>query len=146
MNTFLKYGIVGAQGMKRAILAPGPVAQADAISRKQVTPLSAGFCRLEHSQEVTGGYGTSLSLGPRPEDAEIISETLLLAGLLEPQPLERFHQCCSGTAKPLRGRVFWAFGFVSTQSQGICNLLLRRSPAKSQKSSFRTATSFLSTL
>jgi hypothetical protein len=42
--------------------------------------------------------------------------------------------------------VFLTFGFVSAQSQVATNLLLRQSLAKSQKSSFRTATSFLSTL
>jgi hypothetical protein len=42
--------------------------------------------------------------------------------------------------------VFLIFGFVSAQSQGFANLLLRRSLAKNQKSSLHTAASFLSTL
>jgi hypothetical protein len=39
--------------------------------------------------------------------------------------------------------VFLGFGFVSAQSQGYSNLLLRPSLAKTQKSSLRTATVFL---
>jgi hypothetical protein len=39
-----------------------------------------------------------------------------------------------------------SFVFVSAQLQGFSNLLLRRSLAKTQKSSLLTATSFLSML
>ncbi|HEV2691957.1 MAG TPA: hypothetical protein VG347_03600 [Verrucomicrobiae bacterium] len=42
--------------------------------------------------------------------------------------------------------VFLGFGFVSAQSQGCSNLLLRQSLAKTQKSSLRTAITFLQTL
>jgi hypothetical protein len=60
--------------------------------------------------------------------------------------LERFHKCCSGVRLVEGTAVFLIFGFVSAQSQGLANLLLRRSLAKNQKSSLHTATSFLSTL
>jgi len=41
---------------------------------------------------------------------------------------------------------FLGFSFVSAQSQGFSNLLLRQSLAKAQKSSLRMATTFFQTL
>jgi hypothetical protein len=52
-------------------------------------------------------------------------------------PLERLKKYCSHSASETERAVFLVFGFVSTQSQGFTNLLLRRSLAKPQKSSLR---------
>jgi len=70
--------------------------------------------------------------------------------------LEHFQKYCSHSAERCTKAVFLVFGFrlrqgyggqvVSAQSQGFSNLLLRRSLAKTQKSSPHTATSFLSML
>jgi len=60
--------------------------------------------------------------------------------------LEHFHKCCSGADTGVREAVFLTFDIVSAQSQGYANLLLRQSLVKSQKSSLRSATSFLSML
>jgi hypothetical protein len=50
---------------------------------------------------------------------------------------ERLRKYCSHSVKGMEGAVFLVFGFVSAQSQGFANLLLRRSLAKNQKSSLR---------
>ena len=42
--------------------------------------------------------------------------------------------------------VFLGFGFVSAQAQAAAGMRLRQSLAKTQKSSFKTATLFLETL
>jgi hypothetical protein len=51
--------------------------------------------------------------------------------------LERLKKYCSHAAKRMERAVFLVFGFVSAQSQGYSNLLLRQSLAKNQKSSLR---------
>jgi hypothetical protein len=51
--------------------------------------------------------------------------------------LERFKKYCSHSAQGIERAVFLVFGVVSAQSQGLLNLLLRRSLAKNQKSSLR---------
>jgi hypothetical protein len=47
--------------------------------------------------------------------------------------LERLKKYFSHLGEWKRGAVFFGFGFVSAQSQGFLNLLLRRSLAKTQK-------------
>jgi len=59
---------------------------------------------------------------------------------------EHFQKYCSHPAVMEQGTVFLSFGFVSAQSQGFANLLLRQSLAKTQKSSLRMAALFLQTL
>jgi hypothetical protein len=51
--------------------------------------------------------------------------------------LERIKKYCSHSIERLEKAVFLFFGFVSAQSQGYSNLLLRRSLAKNQKFSLR---------
>src|SRR6476469_8995460 len=51
--------------------------------------------------------------------------------------LEHFQKCCSHSGQLCKAAVFLGFGFVSAQSQGFANLLLRQSLAKPQKSSLR---------
>jgi hypothetical protein len=58
------------------------------------------------------------------------------------QRLERFKKYYS---RP-EGAVFLSFGVVSAQLQAAAGMRLRRSLAKTQKSSLRTATLFLETL
>jgi hypothetical protein len=60
--------------------------------------------------------------------------------------LEHFHKCCSAAGIGMKRAVFLTFDFVSARSQGYSNLLPRQSLVKSQKSSLRRATSFLSML
>ena len=60
--------------------------------------------------------------------------------------LEHLHQICSSAFTTRREAVFLVFGFVSAQAQVIEDMPLRQSLAKNQKSSLRTATSFLSML
>src|ERR1700722_9655148 len=60
--------------------------------------------------------------------------------------LGHFHKCCSDAAQAPEGAVFLVFGFVSARSQAHLGMLPRQSLAKNQKSSLRTATSFLSML
>ena len=50
---------------------------------------------------------------------------------------ERLKKSCSHSGKRIPEAVFLVFGFVSTQLQGLLNLLLRRSLAKNQKPSLR---------
>jgi hypothetical protein len=58
--------------------------------------------------------------------------------------LERFQKNCSHAIRKNKKAVFLGFGFVSAQSQGFANLLLRRSLAKTQKSSLLIGYSFSS--
>jgi hypothetical protein len=51
--------------------------------------------------------------------------------------LERLKKYCSHSAKGIERAVFLVFGIVSSQLQGLLNLLLRRSLAKNQKSALR---------
>jgi hypothetical protein len=60
--------------------------------------------------------------------------------------IERLKKYYSHSWKKRRAAVFLGFGFVLAQSQGVSNLLLRQSLAKTQKSSLRTAILFLKTL
>jgi DNA primase len=60
--------------------------------------------------------------------------------------LEHFHKICSGALITLRDAVFLIFGSISAQLQVKFDLRLRQNAAKNQKSSRRTATSFLSML
>jgi hypothetical protein len=60
--------------------------------------------------------------------------------------LEHFHQICSVALKTLREAVFLVFGGVLAQLQAVLGMRLRQSLAKDQKSSLRSATSFLSML
>jgi hypothetical protein len=64
---------------------------------------------------------------------------------VQPEP-EHFQKYCSRSGGNEEKAVFLVFGFVSAQLQGFSNLLLRRSLAKNQKSSLRTATVFFQTL
>jgi hypothetical protein len=59
--------------------------------------------------------------------------------------LERLKKYCSHSVKGMEKAVFLAFGFVSAQLQGVSNLLLRRSLAKSQKSPLRNGYSIFLT-
>jgi hypothetical protein len=58
--------------------------------------------------------------------------------------LEHFQKNCSHAVGENGKAVFLGFGFVSAQSQGLANLLLRRSLAKTQKSPLRIGYSFSS--
>jgi hypothetical protein len=57
--------------------------------------------------------------------------------------LERLKKFYSHAVGGQEEAVFLGFGFVSAQLQGCSNLRLRRSLAKTQKSSLRTAAEFL---
>jgi hypothetical protein len=80
------------------------------------------------------GYGSGIeaSLGLGYGNLGLFSESARLA-----RTLERFKKYCSHSEGNCREAVFLVSGFVSAQSQGFSNLLLRRSLAKNQKSSLR---------
>jgi beta-galactosidase len=59
--------------------------------------------------------------------------------------LERLKKYCSHSGSQLNEAVFLVFDFVSAQSQGFLNLLLRQSLAKNQKSSLRIGRSIFLT-
>jgi len=58
--------------------------------------------------------------------------------------LEYFYKYGSAVLETLREAIDWVFGFVSAQAQTAMGMCLRQSPAKTQKSSLRSATSLLS--
>jgi len=60
--------------------------------------------------------------------------------------LEHFHKSCSAALRTLREAVFLVFGGVLAQLQVGADMRLRQSLTKNQKSSLRSATSFLSML
>jgi hypothetical protein len=61
----------------------------------------------------------------------------ILSADLQSGAVEHFQKCCSHSGEWKLEAVFLSFGFVSAQSQGFSNLLLRQSLAKAQKSSLR---------
>jgi hypothetical protein len=76
-----KYVITIAQGNQTAILFPAFVEHKQAISLP-VRAISAGFAWLDADRKVhVKGESTSLKLKSRPEDADIIRETLFMTGL-----------------------------------------------------------------
>jgi hypothetical protein len=63
-------------------------------------------------------------------------ENIIESGCI-PAHIEHFQKFCSHSGEAKLKAVFLSLGFVSAQSQGFSNLLLRQSLAKPQKSSLR---------
>jgi hypothetical protein len=75
-----KYVIIRAQGNETAIIL-APFAQHNCVGSDN-RPISAGFAWRNADGSISvGGESTSLKLKSRPEDAEIIRETLFMTGL-----------------------------------------------------------------
>lgn len=82
-GTLAKYIIINQCGLELAIIIPEAITHSQAVNLADVKPVSAGFYYLDAARHVqTHGHSTSLQLQPRPQDAEIIHNTLLLLGLL----------------------------------------------------------------
>lgn len=83
----MKYVIVQRLGMELAIIFHEIVTHCSAVNRDDLakdhaTVLSAGMAHVNDEGRIeTSGQSTSLGLKPRPQDAEIIEDTLLLLGL-----------------------------------------------------------------
>lgn len=92
MKTRLKYVIIEPCGIKLAILLHEAITHSQAVNLSQVKPLSAGFVQIsEDAVKVESQGSTSLNIGPRPGDAQIIEDTLALMGLrpLTPRAIAR---------------------------------------------------------
>jgi hypothetical protein len=77
-----KYVIIRAQDVETAIIVPGFAQHNWAINLQARNPISAGFAWRDQSGSVhVEGESTSLNLKSRPQDAEIIRETLFMNGL-----------------------------------------------------------------
>ena len=79
-----KYIIVSVLGMDSALLLPPNVTHAQAIDRRALKPISAGYCDLvgdEVKVDLLRG-SDSLNVTSRPEDAEIIRDTMIIMGLI----------------------------------------------------------------
>jgi len=83
-----KYIIIQSIAMELAILFHESISHSDAINRKDRQPLSAGYYWLNTDGSVTTDVleSTSLQLKPRPQDAQIIENTLHLLRLTPSVP------------------------------------------------------------
>lgn len=77
-----KYVIIRALDVETAIIVPPFAKHNWGINLNARRPISAGFAWRNDDGSITvEGESTSLHLKSRPEDAEIIRETLLMNGL-----------------------------------------------------------------
>jgi hypothetical protein len=77
-----KYVIFRAQSLETASIIPPFAQHSDAINLAAKLPISAGFAWRDAGGAIhVEGESVSLKLKSRPEDAEIIRETLFMNGL-----------------------------------------------------------------
>lgn len=82
MNARLKYITLRVGGMRLAILLHEAITHSQALNRMEAKPISAGFCQITDAGVTVETEGSvSLNLCPKPGDAQIIEETLMLMGM-----------------------------------------------------------------
>ena len=81
MKGHFKYVIVPAHGANWAILFPECVNHCDAdLTMTEI--VGAGFCVIDGGMVSVNGFSISLNIDSKPEDAQVIRDTLAIMGLL----------------------------------------------------------------
>ncbi len=79
----MKYVIVNRMGMEFATVFPEQIEHKHAVDRKEAQVMSAGFCKVGAGGRIEAyGASTSLGVGARPDDGQVIEFSLKLIGLL----------------------------------------------------------------